>query len=142
MMIASAHLDPLLTVPAAIVLALVIVGYWRRMGRTESIPGPRLIRKASLTLMLLSMPAFVRGLSFLDPAHDKRAYLVTWTTAIFLTLLIAFTAMLDAWLSMRAHRGELDRNIKSTRADIMHAVQKPKHPTPNDESDVAGSEAK
>ncbi len=141
MILALVHLDPLLTVPAAISLAIVIVWYWRRLGRVEAVPARRLIRKVSLTLMLLSMPAFVRGLSFLDPAVDKKAYLITWITVILLTLLIAATAMLDAWFSIRTHRKARDQHIRDTQSDIMQAVHKPQHRRSNDESGSAGSDA-
>lgn len=125
-MIASVHVDPRLTVPLAILLAAGLVWFWARLGRPQVPEQRRRVRRLSVFLMLLSLPAFVRGLSYLDreiPAHQPE-YLIAWSIALLLALAILLTACVDILVSMRLHRREYEKEIERAGAELREALRR------------------
>jgi len=125
-MIAAVHVDPRVTLPAAILVALILVWFWFRLGRPEVPPARRRVRRLSLFLMLLSLPAFVRGLSYLDrevPA-DQSDYLLAWSLGLMLALAVFLTACADVLVSMRIHRREYEKEIERAGAELREAVRR------------------
>lgn len=125
-MIASVHVDPRVTLPAAILIAAILVWLWFRLGRPQVPPARRRVRRLSLFLMLLSLPAFVRGLSYLDrevPAHQSD-YLLAWSLGLMLALAVFLTACVDVLVSMRIHRREYENEIERAGAELREAVRR------------------
>ena len=123
-MFATVHVDPRFTVPAAILIALLLVWYWRRLGRRGVSRLRRRVRRISLGIMLLSLPNFVRGLSFLDPVVDQTQYLVSWSAAMVLILLIFATACADALVTLGHQRQQYDRELAESGVDVLQAIRK------------------
>jgi hypothetical protein len=120
------HVDARITIPLAIMLAAAIVGYWWYLGRPSVPRGRRIWRRVSLTLMLLSLPAFIRGLSYLDPAidADKQQYVIAWSTALLLVLMTFLTACVDVFISMHIHRGQYEQEIAQAGRELREAVRR------------------
>lgn len=103
-LLAAVHLSPALTVPIAIALSAVFVWYWIRLGRGDVPVSRRKIRRFSLAVMLIALPMFVRAASFVDPAIDKKPYVLAWTAATLMVLLVIVSALLDAANNLRLHQ--------------------------------------
>jgi hypothetical protein len=103
-MLAVTHLHPALSLLPAAIIAGWIVWYWWRLSRPEVPPSRRKIRRISIFLMAMSLPMFVRALSFIDPAVEPRPYVMTWLMALLMVALVIGTALLDAVNNMRLHR--------------------------------------
>lgn len=112
--LAAVHLAPLASITVAVALSAMLSWYLIRVGRADVPPSRRRIRRFSIVVMLVSLPVFVRGLSFIDPATDQRAYVTTWTLATFLVLVVIATAIMDAVNNLRLHQ--------SQRRDAMHTA--------------------
>ena len=125
-MIAAVHIDARITIPLALVVAAAIAGYWWYLGRPAVPRGRRIWRRVSLTLMLLSLPALVRGLSYLDPAADadKQPYVITWSVAMLLVIVTFFTACVDVLVSMHIHRGQYEQEIEQAGHELREAVRR------------------
>ena len=122
--IAAVHVDPRYTVPAAIVIAVLLIWYWRRLGRPGMQRRRRRVRRISLAIMLLSLPNFVRGLSFLDPSVDQAQYVVSWSVSIVLMALIFATACADALVTFSHRRRQYEREITAGGAEVLEAIRK------------------
>jgi hypothetical protein len=125
-MIAAVHLDPRITMPIAILVAAGLMWFWFRLGRPEVPASRRRVRRLSVLFMLLSLPAFVRGLSFLDrkvPA-DQGDYLLAWSIGLLLALAVFLTACVDILVSMRLHRREYEKEIERAGAELHEAVRR------------------
>ena len=123
MFLAAVHFSPAWSIPLAVALAGVLVWYWFRL-RGEHVPtSRRKIRRVSIALMLLSLPMLVRAVSFLDPEVDKRPYVVNWTIAIFMLLLVIATALMDAINNLRLHQEMRQDALHEAAIDLAQAVR-------------------
>jgi hypothetical protein len=102
--LASVHVAPLYTVPEALLLAAAVLWYWWRLGRRDVPVSRRRIRRASLSLVLVTIPVFVGALSFVDPQQRASTYIVLWSVGMLCVLLIMVTAVVDALNNIRLHR--------------------------------------
>jgi len=122
--LAAVHVAPAYTVPVAVLIAALLVWYWRTLGRPGVPPLRRRVRRISLGIMLLSLPNFVRGLSFLDPTVDQAQYVVSWSASMVLILLIFATACADALVTVSLQRRQHEREIAEGGADLIEAIRK------------------
>ena len=118
-MIAAVHISPWVTVPVAFVLASFLAWYWMLQGRPEVARTRRRIRRLSVAVMLISLPNFVRGLSFLDAEVHQVAYLVSWSMSLLLVLIVFVTACLDAMWTLRMDRRRLDTEMSKAAGDLL-----------------------
>jgi ABC-type Fe3+ transport system permease subunit len=125
-MIGQVFVDPRFSLPAALLVAAVLVAYWIRLGREDVPESRRRVRRISLFFMLLSLPAFVRGLSYLNPQQHPTDFILTWTVATMLLLLVIGTALADAVVSLRLHRTEFEREIEKAGSELREAVRRQK----------------
>jgi len=110
--IAAVHVTPWLTVPAALAIGAGLAWYWRQLGR-EGIGGvQRFVRRLSIGLMLLALVALVRGLSFVDPVVQGPQYVVAWSVALLLVILVFFVACADGAVTMRLLREARDHELR------------------------------
>lgn len=123
MMLASVHLAPGYTIPFAVVLSALFVWYWMRLGLPEVPPSRRKVRRFSLALMLISLPMFVRALSFVDPLVDKRPYAIAWTAVMIVLLLIMVAAMMDAINNLRIHTNQKHDEIARAASELAIAIR-------------------
>jgi hypothetical protein len=140
MLLAAVHVSPALTVPIALGAAAVIVWYGIRLEHRWSDRGRRRLRQVSLIPMLLSLPALVRGLSFSDPELDPQQYLLSWTAATMLLLILALIAGIDAIVTLRAHRRHYRDALHKVGEEIVQAARARQEErlrdAPPDEGDV------
>jgi len=118
MMLGSVHVQPSITVPLALALAAGLAWYWWRVGRRWKRAARRVVRRLSILLIALSLPALVRGLSFSNPFDEPQAYLVTWTVATMLVLAVLAVGSLDAVLTYRVHRREYEEALHRVRREL------------------------
>ncbi len=123
MILAAVHLSPSWSIPLSIALSGVLVWYWFRLGRDDVPASRRRIRRFSMVSMLLSLPMFVRALSFLDPEVDKRSYVVTWTIATFMVLVVIATALMDAINNLRLHQRHRQEALHQAAIELAQAVR-------------------
>lgn len=121
-MLAATHFHLGLSVPAAALIAGWIVWYWRRLGRPDVPVSRRRIRRASMFLMVISLPMFVRALSVLDPKVDPRQYVATWMLAMAVVGLVILTAALDAINNLRLHRQLHEQEIRLAARELTRAA--------------------
>ncbi len=101
MMLADAHLPAGVSIPVAVVLAVWMLSYWKRLGDPSFPDSRRRIRRASLAVMLSSLPVSVQALSFLDFQVQPNQYAITWLLIVFLLGLVFVTAALDTVNTLR-----------------------------------------
>lgn len=123
MLLASIHLSPALSIPVAIAMSGLFVWYWLRLGQPETPPSRRKIRRFSLAIMLLSLPMFVRALSFVDPAIDKRPYVIAWTAVTFMVLMVIATAVMDAINNLRLHQHQRHQAVTDAAIELAQAIR-------------------
>ena len=124
MMIAAVHVDPVITVPAAVCLAAGIVWYWFRVGRCWKARGRRGVRRASLAFMVISLPALVRGLSYCDPELEPREYMISWSVATLLVLMVLATGCIDGVLTLGTHRRQYRDAVRRVSEEVAEAARK------------------
>lgn len=100
-------------VPAAAALAALAIAYWRRLDAPE-VPEPRRrIRRFSLLLCLVLLPALVWSSSLVDHRADPAGYVGGWLACFAILALVVLVAIVDAWLSLALHRREWRRHRES-----------------------------
>jgi hypothetical protein len=124
MTVAAVHIAPGITVPLAVVLAGGLVWLWLRLGRRGVPADRRRVRRISIALMLLTLPALVRGASFVDPEIDPRAYLLTWTAVMLMIGLVLLTAGVDVAVSVRLHRIAMERELRDAADELARAIDR------------------
>lgn len=103
-MILAVHLPAAVTIPLALVVAGWIMWYWHRLAAPEVPDSRRRIRRASIIVMSLSLPIFVRALSFIDPETSRWEYVIAWLLVLFALGLVVVTAGLDMINTVRMQR--------------------------------------
>jgi hypothetical protein len=122
-LLAAVHLAPAVSIPPAVILSAVFLWYWLRLGRPEVPASRRKVRRFSLALMLISLPMFVRALSFVDPAVDKRPYAIAWTAVMLVLLLIMATAIMDAINNLRIHTNQKHDEVIKAAGELAVAIR-------------------
>ncbi len=97
-------------VPVAGVLAILAIGYWRRLEAPEVPEARRRIRRFSLLLVLVLLPALVWSSSLVDHRADPAAYVGGWLACFAILAMIVLVAMVDALHSLLHHRREWRRH--------------------------------
>ncbi len=103
-MILAVSLPAAVTIPPALVVAGWIMWYWHRLAAPQVPDSRRRIRRASIIVILASLPILVRGLSFLDHATDHSQYIITWLLVLFTVGLVVVTAGIDLVNTLRIER--------------------------------------
>ncbi len=122
-MIGAVHLQPPMTLVPAAAVASFLIWYWFRLGRPGVPPGRRRVRRLSMCFMFLTLAPLVRGLSFVDPAIEKREYLLTWTVILVLVLIVLLTAFLDVLVSLKVHRAQQAEELMQAGEQLRKAIQ-------------------
>ena len=126
MLLAAVHLAPVWSIPIAVALSAALVWYWVHLGRGDVPASRRKMRRFSLAIMLLSLPMFVRALSFADPQTDQRGYAIAWTSATFMVLIVIVTALLDAMNNLRLHQEQRHEALHDAALDLAKAMRERK----------------
>ena len=135
-MLALVHVSPAVTIPFALVIMVILAWYWRRLGGEATSPRRRNIRRFATVLMLITVPVLVLGLSIYDPVVNRSGYIMPWSAAMGLILLLILCAGIDVINNMRQY----DRHLRGEIVNSLH--QLPHEPddaaNPVDESVVKG----
>ena len=136
-MLALVHLSPTLTIPIAIFIMVILVWYWRRLGSETTSPRRRNIRRFATVLMLIAVPVLVLGLSIYDPAVNQSGYIMSWSAALGLILLLILCAGIDVINNVRQY----DRQLRGEIVNSLHHLPHESHDATNsaDESVVKGN---
>ena len=123
-MIAAIHVSPIFTIPAAIAAAVMLLWYWIRLGCAGVPRSRRFVRRMSLVVMLLSLPNFVRALSYLDPSIHKQQYVIAWSIAMLFVFLFLLVACVDIVVTMRIHRRQYEREVRQAGEELHRAIER------------------
>ena len=118
-MIVAAQLPWVLTVPIAAVLAICVLWYWSTLEKPSVPPSRRRIRRASMIVMLVSLPVLVQALSFSNHQSNPNQFVVTWSMVLFLLLLVMITAIVDAVNTMKIHQEQQLQEMAKAAADML-----------------------
>ncbi len=112
------QLSPFLTLPVALLLSAGLAHYAWRLGREGVPPSRRIIRRLSVSMMILALVSAAYASSFLEPEFvpDQRTYVTTWGAVMALVAGVILTAVLDSLKTFRLARraardGELDFDL-------------------------------
>lgn len=118
-MIFAAQLSWAFTVPIAAVLALAILWYWIALDKPDVPASRRRIRRASMVVLLVSLPVFVRALSFISHQTDPSQFVIIWSILLLLLLLLVITAIADVINTMNIHREQQLQEMAKAAADML-----------------------
>ena len=83
--------------------------------------------------MLVSLPNFVRGLSYLDADVQQKEYLLSWSVSLLLVLVVLLTACLDAIWTLRMHRRRMAKEISEAAGNLIERARSEESgPSPTD----------
>ena len=73
-------------------------------------------------LMAVSLPMFVRALSYLDYQLQPREYVKTWMLALLMVALVIVSAGVDAMNNVRLHQQQRRQELDKTATDLASAI--------------------
>lgn len=93
------------TIPSGALIVAFLASHLAALARVEGMDVTRQrIRQANGIVMLALVPLMTAGLSLVDPTRQPAVWVVIWTIAIFLVLVMIAMAMLDALNTVRIAR--------------------------------------
>lgn len=123
-MLSSILLHPGVSIPPAALALVWIAWYWVRLGRADVPVSRRKIRRTSLVLMAISLPIFVRALSFLDPKTDPVDFMRTWLLALLMIIIVLASAGIDALNNLRLHQAIAHEEIRRAARQLAQALER------------------
>ena len=115
-MLALVHISPTLTIPFAVVLMVILGWYWWRLGRAATPLRRRNIRRFATSIMLITVPFLVLGLSMIDSAINQNGYIMSWSVVMSLLVLLILCAVFDMLNNVR----EYERQVHGEIANSLH----------------------
>ncbi len=103
-MMLAAAVHPAITIPAGALLVAIIAWYWKRLGAPEVPETRRRLRRASIAVMVVFIFVLVGALSFVNHRTNQSQFVVIWSIAISLLLIVVFIAFMDVVNNLRIHR--------------------------------------
>jgi hypothetical protein len=138
--LAAVHVSPNVTVPVLVVCGLLLAAYWYRLGHPEVPVSRRHIRRLSVALMVISLPVFAKGLSFVDRGIDPRGYIIAWTVACGFIIAVVVTAFMDMINNMRLYRIERTTQLHDAAIDLASAMRKAREANTETSSSATGED--
>lgn len=123
-LLCAVHLHPAISLLAAVAIAIWIVWYWRRLGMDDVPRSRRKIRRYSLATIALSLVFFVRVLSFIERATQPRQYMVTWSLALLMVMIVIAIALLDALNNLRLLHAYTTADMDQSARELIEAIDK------------------
>ncbi|MGA1392287.1 MAG: DUF4231 domain-containing protein [Phycisphaerales bacterium] len=96
--------------PLAILMAVLAIAYWRRLEAPDVPEARRRIRRLSLLLSLVLLPALVWSSSLVDHRADPAGYIGGWLACFAILAMIVLVSVVDAFHSLIHHRREWRRH--------------------------------
>jgi hypothetical protein len=123
-LLSAVHLHPAITLFAALAMTAWISWYWRRLGRDDVPHSRRKIRRYSLASIALSLVFFVRVLSFIERATQPRQYMVTWSLALLMVMIVIVIAMIDALNNLRLLQAHTAADMDQSARELIDAIKR------------------
>ena len=109
------HMIPaLVSVPIACVLAIALLWYFARLGRSDVPVLQRRVRRTGIVFALAALVPLVRALTFVHPHEDRVAWATAWSVALLALVLWFLLAIVDVILVLRGgirEYSELKREV-------------------------------
>lgn len=141
-MLAAVHLHPAVTGPLALAVVGLLAWYWRRLARPDVPATRRRIRRTSIIIMVPTLVALSLGLSAFDGLVQREAYLLSWSAALLLTMVLICTALLDALNNLRLHTQAKQCIVIAAAADVVReAANTPGEPASNADAQGTSSQS-
>ena len=121
--LAAVHLHWGFTVGPSVIVGVWILWYWKRLAELDFPDSRRRIRRSSLLVMLVTLPFFVQGMSFVDPARRSDQYILTWLLVMFCTGLVLMTALPDLLNTMRLARRARTRRATEAVSSLADSIR-------------------
>lgn len=118
---AAIHVAPAITISVAVVLAVAMIAYLRRLAAADVPRWRRALRQSTMVLGLLMLPLLVEGFSLIDPDVTPRPYALVWLASGFLLFVIVVLTAIDMRLSWSMHQRELAQ-LRAERDAALRAL--------------------
>ena len=118
---AAIHVAPAVTIPVAVVLAVAMIAYLRRLAAADVPRWRRALRQSTMVLGLLILPLLVEGFSLIDPDVTPRPYALVWLASGFLLFVIVVLTAIDVRMSWSMHQRELAQ-LRAERDAALRAL--------------------
>lgn len=118
---AAIHVAPAVTIPVAVVLAVAMIAYLRRLAAADVPRWRRALRQSTMVLGLLMLPLLVEGFSLIDPDVTPRPYALVWLASGFLLFVIVVLTAIDVRMSWSMHQRELAQ-LRAERDAALRAL--------------------
>ena len=109
------HMIPaLVSVPIACVLAITLLWYFARLGKSDVPVLQRRVRRTGIVFALAALVPLVRALTFVHPHEDRVAWATAWSVALLALVLWFLLAIVDVILVLRGgirEYSELKREV-------------------------------
>ena len=109
------HMIPaLVSVPIACVLAITLLWYFARLGKSDVPVLQRRVRRTGIVFALAALVPLVRALTFVHPHEDRVAWATAWSVALLAHVLWFLLAIVDVILVLRGgirEYSELKREV-------------------------------
>ena len=115
--------QPRITIPVLAACVVAIVWYWLRLGRGSVLPIRRRLRRAGLSVALVTGLLVTTALSGLDADLRPWAFILAWGGVLLLVLLAVGIACLDALVTIRLHHKSLERQMVRDALVLRRAVE-------------------
>ena len=104
MIFAATLIPPVLVLPAAAAMLLVIAAHADATRRSRNPPSRKRIRIANAVIATFAVPLLAIGFSVVDPAQRPGTWVIVWIAAIALLSMNILLAVLDITNTARLHR--------------------------------------
>ncbi len=109
------HMIPAaVSVPIACVLAIALLWYFARLGRSDVPVLQRRVRRTGIVFALAALVPLVRALTFVHPHEDRVAWATAWSVVLLALVLWFLLAIVDVILVLRGgirEYSELKREV-------------------------------
>jgi len=118
----AALVHPAITIPAAAAAVALIAWYWLRLSAPDVPDTRRRLRRASMAVMVVFIFVSVGAMSFVNRQTNQSQFVVVWSIAIALLLIVVFIAFLDVLNNLRIHRRIAAAAAAEARARLTQAA--------------------
>jgi uncharacterized membrane protein len=118
----AALVHPAITIPAAAAAIALIAWYWQRLSGPEVPDTRRRLRRTSMAIMVAFIFVSVGAMSFVNQQTNQSQFVVVWSIAISLLLIVVFIAFLDVLNNLRIQRRITAQAAAEARARLSQAA--------------------
>lgn len=136
-MIGTVLIEPVWTLPIAMLIVAGVIWYFLRLGRDDVPPSRRRVRRLSLVAALATLPMLVWVLSFIRPEQQPGLFIALWSIVFVLILIIVALALLDMVNNLRLHHETVQAELHEAAAELAEAMRKRRERQQSDKGESA-----